>query len=114
MLDNFGGAEDGNFVGAQVVKNTVTCNGRCHYGIMLGPHCWCGLFVFWFEYCIVLSFRFRLTVNIFFCRYNSAAIIGGTVSNNYVSGGGFNINVDIATGISVFGNTFGALGRSIF
>lgn len=77
MLDNFNGATDGNFCGATVASNTIACNGKCHYGVMLGPHCW----------------------------YASPAIVGGTITSNSVSGAGININIDIATDIAVFGNT---------
>jgi hypothetical protein len=40
MLDNFDSPALSNFQGALVTGNTILCNGRCHFGIELGPHPW--------------------------------------------------------------------------
>jgi len=66
MLDNFNGAEPGDFVDAQVIDNTVTCNGRCDYGIQVGPHPW----------------------------YPSANLRGGTIAANVVAGARMGLDVD--------------------
>lgn len=83
MLDNFNDSAPGDFRGAQVIENTITCNGRCDYGIQLGPHPW----------------------------YHSSNIRGGTVSANSVDGARMGINVDgggtAEAPITVSGNTVG-------
>jgi len=66
MLDNFNGTSPGDFVDAQVIENTITCNGRCDYGIQLGPHPW----------------------------YASANIQGGLVAANSVTGARMGIDAD--------------------
>ena len=67
MLDNFNGTTSGNFTGATVSGNTVMCPGLlCDFAIELGPHPW----------------------------YLSANLIGGTVKQNTVVGGKFNINAE--------------------
>jgi len=66
MLDNFNGTAPGDFTGAEVTSNSITCNGRCDYGIQLGPHPW----------------------------YPSANIVGGTVAGNTVAGARMGIDVD--------------------
>jgi hypothetical protein len=40
MLDNFNGSSDGNFVGMEFHNNSIQCNGRCDFGLELGPHPW--------------------------------------------------------------------------
>lgn len=44
MLDNFGGSQCGDFRGASVRSNTVSCDSSsqrlCFFGIQLGPHPW--------------------------------------------------------------------------
>jgi len=66
MLDNFNGTTPGDFEGAQVTNNSITCNNRCDYGIQLGPHPW----------------------------YHSSNILGGTVASNVVAGARMGIDVD--------------------
>jgi hypothetical protein len=66
MLDNFNASTPGDFQGAQVTNNTVMCNGRCDYGIQIGPHPW----------------------------YPSANILGGTIATNTVDGARMGIDVD--------------------
>jgi hypothetical protein len=66
MLDNFNGSAPGDFEGAQVIENTILCNGRCDYGIQIGPHPW----------------------------YQSANIRGGTVAANLVEGARMGIDAD--------------------
>jgi len=68
MLDNFNGSQPGDFTGATVTQNSVTCttNRYCHFGINLGPHPW----------------------------YQSANIQGGSVYGNTVSYARQGINVD--------------------
>jgi hypothetical protein len=66
MLDNFNGHAPGDFEGAQVIENTIACNGRCDYGIQVGPHPW----------------------------YPSANIRGGTVAASSVDGARMGIDVD--------------------
>jgi hypothetical protein len=66
MLDNFNDTAPGDFVDAQVVENTIACNGRCDYGIQIGPHPW----------------------------YLSSNIRGGTVAANAVDGARMGIDVD--------------------
>jgi hypothetical protein len=66
MLDNFNGSTPGDFVDAEVSSNTINCNGRCDYGIQLGPHPW----------------------------YASANITGGLVTANSVTGARMGIDAD--------------------
>lgn len=66
MLDNFNDSAPGDFEQAQVIENTITCNGRCDYGIEVGPHPW----------------------------YHSSNIRGGTVAANAVDGARMGIDVD--------------------
>jgi hypothetical protein len=67
MLDNFNGGTHGDFAGAAVQGNTVSCGASlCHFGIELGPHPW----------------------------YLSANITGGTVTGNSVSDARQGINVE--------------------
>jgi hypothetical protein len=40
MFDNFNGHTDGNFVGMEFHSNQIECNGRCDFGLELGPHPW--------------------------------------------------------------------------
>lgn len=69
MLDNLNGARHGNFVGANISGNTITCApGKCFYAMQLGPRPW----------------------------YPSAPIVGGSVTNNTISGGFFGINIAAA------------------
>ncbi|MFO0729273.1 MAG: right-handed parallel beta-helix repeat-containing protein [Myxococcota bacterium] len=67
MLDNFNGGTSGDFQGAVVQRNLINCDAlRCDFGLMLGPHPW----------------------------YLSANILGGTVANNTILGGKFQIMVE--------------------
>jgi hypothetical protein len=81
MMDNFNGATSGDFTGAVVSSNSIECNGRCHYGLEVGPHPW----------------------------YQSANIFGGSVVGNTVGGAGICINADgagtVAAPVVVHGNT---------
>jgi hypothetical protein len=40
MFDNFNGNTDGNFIGMNFHNNVIDCNGRCDFGLELGPHPW--------------------------------------------------------------------------
>lgn len=40
MFDNFNGNTDGNFVGMEFFNNSINCNGRCDFGLEIGPHPW--------------------------------------------------------------------------
>ena len=82
MLDNFNGVTHGDFTGATVTGNTVSCGShQCDFGIELGPHPW----------------------------YLSTNILGGTVSGNSVANAKQGINVEGAgtagSPIRVFANT---------
>lgn len=81
MLDNFNGGTHGDFTGATVTGNTIDCGaGRCHFGIVVGPHAW----------------------------YRSANITGGEVTGNTVRGALLGVNADgagtAASPVQVFGN----------
>jgi hypothetical protein len=84
MLDNFNDHAPGDFREARVLENTIACNGRCDYGIQLGPHPW----------------------------YPSSNIRGGMVAANTVDGARMGIDVDGAgtpdAPITVTGNQVGA------
>lgn len=45
MFDNFNGHTDGNFQGMQFHNNVINCNGRCDFGLQLGPHPWQACFI---------------------------------------------------------------------
>ncbi|MHB8876122.1 MAG: right-handed parallel beta-helix repeat-containing protein [Myxococcaceae bacterium] len=84
MLDNFNGSTSGDFTGTVVSGNSIECGALlCDFAIELGPHAW----------------------------YQSANIIGGTVSGNSATGGKFGINVEgggtVAQPMVVTGNTLG-------
>jgi hypothetical protein len=85
MLDNFNNNALGNHTGAQVTGNLVSCPGGCNFGIELGPHPW----------------------------YQSANIMGGTVTSNTVVGAKIEINAQgagTAAAPTVVGNnTLGAV-----
>jgi hypothetical protein len=67
MLDNFNGGTSGDFSGAKVSGNTVSCgNLLCDFGINLGPHAW----------------------------YLSQNTIGGEVTGNTVTNGKIGLNID--------------------
>jgi hypothetical protein len=66
MLDNFNGSASGDFISADITANAITCNGRCDYGIQLGPHPW----------------------------YPSMNIQGGNVTGNTVAGARMGIDAD--------------------
>jgi hypothetical protein len=67
MLDNFNGGTSGDFTNTVVRRNRIDCGAlNCDYGIELGPHPW----------------------------YLSRNIIGGTVSENVVSGANFQLNAE--------------------
>ncbi len=67
MLDNFNGGTSGDFTGAQIESNTVTCGAQqCDFAIELGPHAW----------------------------YLSPNTIGGTLRGNVAVGAKININVE--------------------
>jgi|GEM_PF-1751337 len=74
MLDNFNGSQPGDFTGAVVTQNSVSCTAQhyCHFGINLGPHPW----------------------------YLSSNILGGSVYGNTVSSARQGINVDGAGTVS--------------
>ena len=74
MLDNFNGGTHGDFSGATVTQNTISCGAQrwCHFGINLGPHPW----------------------------YLSTNILGGTVTGNTVTNARQGINVDGAGTVS--------------
>jgi hypothetical protein len=40
MFDNFNGHTDGDFLGMQFHNNNIVCNGRCDFGLEIGPHPW--------------------------------------------------------------------------
>ena len=40
MFDNFNGNTDGDFIGMQFHNNDIECNGRCDFGLEVGPHPW--------------------------------------------------------------------------
>jgi hypothetical protein len=40
MFDNFNGNTDGDFIGMQFHNNDIDCNGRCDFGLEVGPHPW--------------------------------------------------------------------------
>jgi hypothetical protein len=84
MLDNFNGGTPGNFDGASVTNNVVQCGTQlCDFGIQLGPHPW----------------------------YPSANVIGGSVTNNTVTGAKIQIDAEgagtAAKPMVVSGNTLG-------
>jgi hypothetical protein len=67
MMDNFNGTTSGDFTGALIANNTITCSpwSQCTYGVNIGPHAW----------------------------YDSPNIFGGTFTHNTVSGGYTALNV---------------------
>jgi len=68
MLHTWGYSPGGDFTGAVLENNSVTCNiVGCHFGILLGSHPWVG---------------------------NLPNAIGGTIKNNTVTGWETGINVD--------------------
>ncbi|HEX7184020.1 MAG TPA: NBR1-Ig-like domain-containing protein [Thermoanaerobaculia bacterium] len=83
MLDNFNGSTHGDFTGAIVTQNTISCGAvrNCHFGINLGPHPW----------------------------YLSANILGGSVHGNTVTNARQGINVDgagtAASPLVLYGNS---------
>ena len=40
MFDNFNGSTDGSFIGMEFHNNVINCNGKCDFGLELGPHPW--------------------------------------------------------------------------
>ena len=76
MFDNFNGNTDGNFQGMQFHNNVIDCNGRCDFGLELGPHPWQARSFYPIE----------SSNNVFCDRYPSANIIGGHVFANSIGG----------------------------
>ena len=83
MLDNFNSSQSGDFTGALVTGNTISCGAsrNCHFGINIGPHPW----------------------------FLSSNIFGGDVHGNTVNSARQGINVDGAGTASaplvIYGNT---------
>jgi len=84
MLDNFDGSTPGNFVGSIISNNSINCYG-CTYGLNLGPKGW----------------------------YNSPNIIGGNVTQNYITSAIFLLNIDgggtAQYPMAVYANSFGTV-----
>ena len=84
MLDNFGGTQCGDFRGAVVRNNTISCDSSprrlCFFGIQLGPHPW--------YLSSALAPRCGSPAS------EGANLKGGTISGNSVEGAAQGINVD--------------------
>jgi hypothetical protein len=84
MMDNFSIVGNGNFSGALISNNTVTCSpGKCHYAVNLGPRPW---------------------------NAGAPNIEGGTFSGNTISGGAITLNID---GAGTSGNLMTISGNNI-
>ncbi|HEY3356468.1 MAG TPA: hypothetical protein VGQ83_24670 [Polyangia bacterium] len=79
MLDNFNGGTSGDFTGAVISDNTITCEPwwDCSYAVNIGPHAW---------------------------YVPPQSVHGATLSRNTVRGGYITLNVDGAYGITLRGN----------